>query len=61
MGFMTGLLSAAAKAAITPLAVVADVMSLGEPDAKDLTSEVLESSWEDVEKSFEDLENGKLI
>lgn len=53
LGFVTGLASATIKVAVTPLAIVKDVVD-GEPSL-DTTSDLLESAQDDVEDAFDDL------
>jgi hypothetical protein len=57
MGFLSGLLSATVKTALTPLAVVADVVNLD----IEATPNVLESAASDVLDAFGDLSDGDLI
>lgn len=52
LGFVLGLASAAVKVAVTPIAVVKDVVD-GEPF--DTTERVLSSAEDDVHEAFDDL------
>ncbi len=51
-GFITNMVSSVVKVAVTPLAVIKDVVD-GEPF--DTTSDLLESAVDDVDDAFSDL------
>lgn len=55
MGFLSKLVSATVKTALTPLAVVKDAADVLAGDEPDNTKKLLESVADDVEKAFDDL------
>jgi len=60
MGFLGNLLSATVKVALTPIAVVADVCTVGNGKGSS-TAEILESIKENVIDACDDAKEGDLI
>ncbi len=60
MGFLGNLLSATVKVALTPVAVVADVCTIGDGKGSN-TAEVLGSIITDVADACDDAKDGDLI
>jgi hypothetical protein len=54
MGLFSNLISATVKAAITPIAVVKDVVNVATGQEADATKNLLESAGEDLEDAFDD-------
>lgn len=61
MGFFSNILGATVKAALTPIAVVKDVVNIVTGDEADATKKLLESAGEDVEQATDDLADGELL
>lgn len=61
MGFLTNVLSATIKTALTPIAVAKDVVNIATGEEVDSTKSLLESAKEDVEESFEDIGDGEFL
>jgi hypothetical protein len=61
MGFLTGILSSVVKVALTPVAVVKDVVNVVTDEKADATKKLLESAAEDAEKAVDDLTEGEAI
>ena len=60
MGFLGNLLSATVKVALTPVAIVADVVTFGDEKGSS-TGELLISIVEDVSDACDDAKDGDLI
>lgn len=60
MGFLSGMFSAAVKAALTPVAVVKDAVNVVIGEGPNSTKELLESSVGDIDEALEDLADGEL-
>lgn len=56
MGFFSGLIGAAVKVAITPIAVVKDVVNVATGEEPNATKSLLESAGDDVKDAIDDLE-----
>lgn len=61
MGFITNLISATVKTALTPLAVVKDAANVVTGAKADATKKLLESAKDDVEDAGDDLADGNLL
>ena len=61
MGFLSGMFSAAVKIALTPVAIVKDVVNIATNEDADATKKLIESSAEDVNESTDDLCDGKML
>ena len=61
MGFLTNVLSATIKTALTPIAVAKDVVNIATGEEVDSTKSLLESAKEDVEEGFEDIGDGEFL
>lgn len=55
MGFFSNLISATVKVAITPVAVVKDVVDVATGNEAGNTKKLLESAGEDVQDAFDDI------
>lgn len=55
MGFFSNMISAAVKTALTPVAVVKDVVNVVTGEEADATKELLESAGDDVNEAFDDI------
>lgn len=53
MGFFSNIISATVKVAITPLAVVKDVVNVAVGEEPNSTKKLLESAGKDAEKAFD--------
>lgn len=60
MGFFGNIISSVVKVALTPVAIVKDVVNIATDEEADATKKLLESAKEDGEEAFEDLGNGEL-
>lgn len=60
MGFFSNIIGAAVKVAVTPIAVVKDVVNAATGDEVDATKKLIESAAEDAEQAKEDLADGDL-
>lgn len=54
MGFFSNILSATVKVALTPVAVVKDVVNVATGEKADDTKKLLESAGQDVEQAIDD-------
>lgn len=61
MGFLTGLVSAAVKVVLTPVAVVKDAASIAVGDTPDATKDLLKDAKNDVGDAFNDLGDGEIL
>lgn len=61
MGFLTNLVSATIKTALTPVAIVKDVVNIATGEEADATKELLNSAVQDVEESTEELGDGNIL
>jgi hypothetical protein len=55
MGFFSEIFSATVKVALTPVAVVKDVVNVVIGEEPDTTKELLESAGKDVDKAIDDI------
>jgi hypothetical protein len=60
MGFLSNIVSATIKTALTPIAVVKDVVNIATDKYADATKSLLESAREDASDAFDDLGDGEL-
>lgn len=56
MGFFSGLIGAAVKVTITPIAVVKDVVNVATGEEPNATKSLLDSAGDDVKDAINDLE-----
>lgn len=61
MGFLSGIVSAVVKTALTPIAVVKDVVNVATDKEVDSTKNLLESASEDAKQATEDLGDGEIL
>jgi hypothetical protein len=61
MGFFSNLISATVKTALTPIAVVKDVVNVATGEDADATKSLLESAGDDVKEATDDLADGEMI
>jgi DNA-binding protein YbaB len=61
MGFISNIISAAVKTALTPVAVTVDAVKLATGEDADTTSDLLTSAAENVTTAVEDLTEGEII
>ena len=61
MGFFTNLISATVKTALTPVAVVKDVVNIATGEDADATKSLLSSAASDVAESVDDLGDGDVL
>jgi len=61
MGFLSSIVSATIKTALTPVAVVKDAVNVVTGQEADATKRLLESSAEDIKESFDDLGDGEFL
>jgi hypothetical protein len=61
MGFLTNMISATIKTALTPIAVVKDVVNIATGEEADATKNLLSSAAEDVSDAGDDLGDGELL
>lgn len=61
MGFLSGMFSAAVKAALTPVAIIKDVVNVATDEDADATKKLLESAAEDVADATDDLADGEIL
>lgn len=59
MGFLTGMFSAVVKTALTPVAIVKDVVNIVSEKEVDATKSLLKSAAEDISEATDDLGDGK--
>ena len=60
MGFLSNLISAGAKVALSPLAVAKDALNVVTGEEADTLKNLLESAKEDIEDAGDDLADGEL-
>ncbi len=60
MGFLSGIVSAVVKTALTPVAVVKDVVNIVVDEKPNATKKLVESAVEDVADAVDDLADGDL-
>ena len=60
MGFFSNLIGATVKVALSPIAVVKDVVNVATGEDADATKELLQSAKDDASDSIEDLADGDL-
>lgn len=60
MGFFSNIISATVKTALTPVAVVKDVVNIATGEEVDSTKKLLSSAKNDAEDAFDDLGDGEL-
>jgi len=58
MGFFSSIISSAVKVAISPVAVVVDVVKVVTGNEPDTTKNLLESAGEDMSDAFDDATGG---
>lgn len=58
MGFLDNILSATVKTALTPIAVVKDVVNVATGSEADATKKHVESTVKDIEDAVDDLTGG---
>lgn len=61
MGFLSGMVSAVVKTALTPVAIVKDVVNVVIGEEADSTKSLLESAAEDVSDVADDLGDGDIM
>jgi hypothetical protein len=59
MGFLSNIVSATIKTALTPIAVVKDVVNITTDKDADATKNLLESAKEDASDAFDNLGDGE--
>jgi hypothetical protein len=55
MGFFSGMLSSVVKVALTPVAIVKDVVNVASGEEADATKNLIESATEDASDAIDDL------
>jgi hypothetical protein len=58
MGFLSNIVSATIKTALTPVAVVKDVVNVATGNEVDTTKNLLESAGDDVSDAIDDITGG---
>jgi hypothetical protein len=61
MGFLSDIFSATVKVALTPVAIVKDVVNVAIGDEANTTKELLNSAVDDVKQSADDLADGEIL
>jgi hypothetical protein len=61
MGFLSGMFSAVVKTALTPVAIVKDIVNIATDEEADSTKSLLESAGEDVIQAAEDAGDGNIL
>lgn len=61
MGFLTKIASATIKTVLTPVAIVADVVTIMSDSESSVTEDLLTSALKDVKESVNDLSEGDII
>ena len=61
MGFLTNILSATIKTALTPIAVAKDVVNIATGEEVNSTKSLLESAKDAAEEGFEDIGDGEFL
>ena len=60
MGFFSNIISATVKTALTPVAIVKDVVNVATGDEADATKKLLSSAKKDADDAFDDLGDAEL-
>lgn len=60
MGFFSNIISATIKTALTPVAVVKDVVNVVTGEDADTTKKLLESAKDDASEAMDDLGDGEI-
>lgn len=58
MGFFSSIVGAVVKVAVTPVAVVKDVVNVATGDEPDATKKVVQSAVDDVEDALDEMTGG---
>jgi len=61
MGFLTNLLSATVKTALTSIAVVKDAVNIATGEDVDATKDLLSSAVSDIAEGLDDLGDGEVL
>ena len=61
MGFLSGMFGAVIKTALTPVAIVKDVVNVVTDEDTDATTTLLESAVEDTHDAIDDLSEGNFL
>jgi hypothetical protein len=61
MGFLSGLVSAAVKTVLTPVAVVKDVVNVATGEDADATKKLLKSVGRDLDEAGDGLASGEML
>jgi hypothetical protein len=61
MGFLTNIISATVKTALTPIAVAKDVVNIATGEEADSAKNLLSSAVEDVAEAGSDLGDGEIL
>lgn len=61
MGFLSGIVSAVVKTALTPVSIVKDAVNVVTGEEADTTKSLLESAAEDVSDAADDLGDGDIM
>ncbi len=61
MSFLGNAFSALVKTALTPIAVVKDVVNVATGEEADATKDLLESAGDDVKEAKDDLVDGEIL
>lgn len=61
MGFLTNILSSAAKVVLTPVAVIKDTVNIVQGEEPNSTKDLLESASDDLKDSLDDLGDGEFL
>ena len=59
MGFFSNIVSATIKTALTPVAIVKDVVNIATGEEADATKNLIQSAGEDASDAFDDLGDGE--
>lgn len=60
MGFFSNIISATVKVALTPVAIVKDVVKVVQEEEPDTTKELLDSAKDDAEEAADNLADGDM-
>jgi hypothetical protein len=61
MGFLTNLVSATVKTALTPIAVVKDAVNIATGEDVDATKDLLSSAATDIAEGLDELAEGEVL
>jgi hypothetical protein len=61
MGFLTNLVSATVKTALTPITVVKDAVNIATGEDVDATKDLLSSAATDIAEGFDELAEGEVL